>query len=449
MTTLFAFLATLAILIVFHEFGHYLVARLSGIKVLRFSVGFGPVVARRIDRHETEWALSAIPLGGYVKMLDEREAPVPPAWLDRAFNRQSLAIRSAVVAAGPLANLLLAILLFWTLFMAGVPTLKPVLGDPPPDTPAAKVGIRAGDRVARVADEAVESFENLHWLVLKHGIGQHALTLEIQDSTGRTLTRTLSLQGLDERFEQEPLLQLGLVRFLPRLEPILGELQPDGAGSRAGLHAGDRILAIDGQPLGTWDEAVTRIRKSPGRTLDFLVAGREGERHVSVVPDAVDDKGLTIGRIGASPWLDETLKDRFMTETRYGPLQAFGKALDRTWALSTFSLEMMARMVVGQVSIKNLSGPITIADYAGQSASIGWSSFIAFLALVSISLGVLNLLPIPLLDGGHLLYYFVEFVTGRPVSQQVQEIGQKIGIGLLSLLMFFALYNDLQRLFAG
>lgn len=449
MTTLLAFLATLAILIVFHEFGHYLVARLAGVKVLRFSVGFGQVVARRTDRHGTEWALSAIPLGGYVKMVDEREAPVAPDLLERAFNRKPLGARAAIVAAGPLANFLLAILLFWALFMAGVPILKPVLGEPPAGTPAALAGIRSGDTVVSINDEPVESFQDLHWLTLKHAIGQPSLRVETLDAGDHLAYRTLDLAGQDESFEQSPLKALGLVRHLPPMEPVLGELVGDGAASRGGLRSGDRIVAIDDQRIGTWEQLVETVRAAPGKSLTFLIE-REGEpKRVTLAPDAIEGGGQVTGRIGAAPRLDPEVVAKYHGEARYGPFDALSRALSRTWELSVFSLEMLGRMVVGQVSLKNLSGPITIADYAGQSAQTGLASFVAFLALVSVSLGVLNLLPVPLLDGGHLLYYFAEFLTGKPVSERTQEIGQKIGIGLLSLLMFLALYNDLQRLFVG
>lgn len=453
MTTLLAFLATLAILIVFHEFGHYLVARMAGVKVLRFSVGFGKVIAQRTDSHGTEWALSAIPLGGYVKMLDEREAPVPDELLPRAFNRKSVGARAAIVAAGPLANFLLAILLFWALFMAGVPILKPVLGEPPAGTPAALAGIRSGDTVVSINDERVDSFQDLHWLALKHAIGQDSLRIETLDADNHLAYRALSLAGQDESFEQSPLKALGLVRYLPAIDPVLGDLIGGGAASRGGLRSGDRVLAIDGRSIGVWDQVVAAVRASPGKPLRFLIERQGTRRELTLVPETVEGgqrgDGRLYGRIGAAPKLDLDLLSKYQGEARYGPVDALARAASRTWELSVFSLEMLGRMIVGQVSIKNLSGPITIADYAGQSAQTGLASFVAFLALVSVSLGVLNLLPVPLLDGGHLLYYFAEFFTGRPVSERIQEIGQKIGIGLLTLLMFFALYNDIQRLFVG
>lgn len=449
MTTLLAFLTTLGILIVFHEFGHYFVARLAGVKVLRFSVGFGKIVGFKTDRHGTEWALSAIPLGGYVKMLDEREAPVPDALLGEAFNRKPVVARMAIVAAGPLANFLLAILLFWALFMIGVPVLKPVLGEPPVGTPAAQVGIRAGDTVVSIAGEPAESFQDLHWLVLKHGVGRDSLRIETLDAGSHLGERDLAIPSEDESFEQSPLKVLGLTRYLPPIAPVLGEIAGDGTASRAGLRANDRILDIEGKTIDEWEQVVSSVRAAPGKPLRFRIERQGREQSFTVIPESVDSDGKVIGRIGAGPRIDEAVFGPYQGEARYGPVEALKRAAARTWELSAFSLEMLGRMVVGQVSIKNLSGPITIADYAGQSAESGLASFVAFLALVSVSLGVLNLLPVPLLDGGHLLYYFAEFFTGRPVSDHVQEIGQKIGIGLLSLLMFFALFNDLHRLFVG
>ncbi len=453
MTTLLAFLATLAILIVFHEFGHYAIARLAGVKVLRFSVGFGKIIARRTDRHGTEWALAAIPLGGYVKMLDEREAPVAEESLGQAFNRKSVGARAAIVAAGPLANFLLAILLFWALFMSGVSILKPVLGEPPSGTPAALAGIKAGDTVTAINGEPVESFQDLHWLALKHALAANSLSVETVDAKGYLAQRVLVLTEKDESFEQSPLKALGLQRYLPALPPVLAELTPNGVAARSGLQPGDHIRAIDDRPVGQWDEVVAIVRKSPNVRLRFLVDRQGQSREFVVIPEAVAGNDQTpapdSGRIGAAPRIDPALFAPYQAEVRYGPVEALSRALARTWELSTFSLQMLGRMLIGEASLKNLSGPITIADYAGQSAAGGTASFIAFLALVSISLGVLNLLPVPLLDGGHLLYYFAEFLTGRPVPERIQEIGQRIGIGLLGLLMFFALFNDLQRLFVG
>jgi regulator of sigma E protease len=452
MTTLLAFVFTLAVLIVFHEFGHYWVARRMGVKVLRFSVGFGQVIASRSDRHGTEWAVAAIPLGGYVKMLDEREGDVPIEQLDQAFNRKSVAARAAIVAAGPLANFLLAILLFWGLFLAGVPILKPIVGEPVAGSAAQLAGMHSGETITRINGEAITSWQDLHWLALKQVLRGAALQIETVDGRGYVAYRTLSAPELNDEkkkneMEQAPLKALGLVRYLPPLAPVLGQLSPDGVATRAGLRSGDRIVAIDGVAMTTWEQVVEVVRRSPGRSLQVNLERTGQIREVALTPATARDGDSSIGRIGAGPRIDPEVLARLHGTAHFGPLEAMQRALARTWELSAFSLEMLGRMIIGQASLKNLSGPLTIADYAGQSAESGVGSFVAFLALVSVSLGVLNLLPVPLLDGGHLLYYFAEFLTGRPVPEHIQEIGQKIGMGLLGLLMFFALYNDLSRLF--
>jgi regulator of sigma E protease len=449
MTTLLAFLVTLAILIVVHEYGHFKVARLAGVRVLRFSVGFGPVIASRTDRHGTEWSLSAFPLGGYVRMLDEREGEVPPEQMDQAFNRKPLGRRAAIVAAGPIANFLLAILLFWGLNLTGVPVLKPILGTPEPNTPAAHAGIQAGETVVAVNGERPESWQDLHLLALKHGFRHDRLRLETQSGLGHYAYRDIQVPERDEAFEQSPLETLGLKRHLPPVEPVLGEVAAGGVADRAGLRGGDRILSINGQAMARWEQVVERIRASADTPLRLEVMRTEQTRNVELTPAAAEHNGQRIGRIGVAPRIDPAVMESLRGVAQYGPWDGFTRALTRTWELSVFSLEMMGRMVMGQASLKNLSGPITIADYAGQSAESGLTSFIAFLALISLSLGVLNLLPVPLLDGGHLLYYLAEFVTGHPVSERTQEVGQKIGISLLAVLMFFALYNDFHRLIAG
>lgn len=449
MTTLLAFLFTLAVLIVFHEFGHYWVARRMGVKVLRFSVGFGQVIASRTDRHGTEWALSAIPLGGYVKMLDEREGDVATDQLDQAFNRKSVGARAAIVAAGPLANLLLAVLLFWGIFMAGVTVLKPIIGEPDQGSPAHLAGMHASEIISTLDGEAVASWQDLHWLVLKKVLRGEDITLETVDSRGYVAYRTLPAPAPSDEVQQAPLQALGLTRYLPPVPPVLGEIAADGVAAKAGLTQGDRILSIDGVPMQTWEEVVRTVRASADRGLTMQVQRGNRQLEVSLTPARVQQGNQTIGRIGAGPRVDPVVIEKLHREVEYSPLDALQRAFARTWELSAFSLEMLGRMLTGEASIKNLSGPITIADYAGQSAAMGLESFLAFLALVSVSLGVLNLLPVPILDGGHLLYHLAEFLTGRPISERVQEIGQKIGASLLGLLMFFALFNDLSRLFSG
>ncbi len=450
MTTLIAFLVAIAILIVVHELGHYGVARLAGVKVLRFSVGFGPVIARRVDRHGTEWVISALPLGGYVKMVDEREGDVAAADLPHAFNRQSVGRRAAIVAAGPLANFMLAIVLYWALFVHGLPGVKPILAEPPAGTPAALAGFTPGERVTAVNGEAVEDWQGMHWRILRHGVGADRLRLDSVDAVGHLHFRELDLSGVRlVDAERDPLAAMGLLRLGPEFDPVIGEVVAGGAAARAGLRAGDRFLALDDHPTRTWREAVEHIRARPDVAIDIRFERDGEERTARVVPDRVRAGTEEIGRIGAAPRIDEARFAPFRTEIRLGGLEAIQRAVAKTWELSIFSLDMLGRMLFGEVSLKNLSGPVPIADYAGRSAQAGWIAFVGFLALISVSLGVLNLLPIPLLDGGHLLYYLAEVLTGRPVSESVQIIGQKIGAALLAGLMFLALYNDLQRLLGG
>jgi len=432
---------------VVHEFGHYLAARLAGVKVLRFSIGFGkPLLSRRFGRDQTEWALAALPFGGYVKMLDEREGEVPAAEAHRSFNRATVWRRIGIVIAGPIANFLLAIVFYWALFVNGLPAMKPLVGEPPVGTPAAQAGLVAGDEIRRVNGIDTQSFQDLRLNLLRAGVAGGPIALELAD--GRSVRFDVPPIGA-ENLERDTLRPLGIVRYDPQIEPVIGKVLPDGAAARAGFQPGDRLIAANGSAVVNWQGWVQLIRQHPAKPLriEYERQGRRGE--LTVVPDAVDEAGQRIGKIGAGPRVDESVIATLMTEVRYGPIEALWQGAAKTWEMSVFTLEMMGRMVLGQVSWKNLSGPLTIADYAGQSATLGWISFVGFLALVSVSLGVLNLLPVPLLDGGHLMYYVAEVLTGHPVSERAMEIGSRIGMTLLLLLMSFALYNDLQRLIGG
>jgi len=438
------FLVAISILVVAHEFGHYLAARLAGVKVLRFSLGFGkPVFSRRFGRDQTEWTVAALPLGGFVKMLDEREGEVPAAEAHRSFNRATVWRRIGIVVAGPVANFLLAIVFYWALLVHGLPALKPVIGEPPAGTPAAQAGLVAGDEIRRVNGVATQSFQDLRLNLLRAGVAGDAITLGLSD--GRSVR--LDASRLEtENLDRDVLRPLGIVRYDPEIAPVIGQVLPDSAAARAGFKPGDRVIAADGQAVANWQDWVQRVRQHPGTPLRIEYE-RQGQRtELTVTPDAVVEAGERIGRIGAAPQVDEAVLAALMTEVRYGPLDALWQGAVKTWDMSLFTLEMMGRMVIGQVSWRNLSGPLTIADYAGQSATLGWVAFVGFLALVSLSLGVLNLLPIPLLDGGHLMYYVAEALTGRPVSERTMEIGSRIGMALLVLLMSFALFNDLRRL---
>lgn len=445
--TVLWFLVAIGVLVVIHEFGHYLAARLAGVKVLRFSVGFGkPLFSRRLGRDQTEWTVSALPLGGYVKMLDEREGAVPAGEVHRAFNRAGVWRRIGIVLAGPMANFLLAVVLYWALFVNGLPALKPMIGEPPADSPAAIAGLVAGDEIDRVNDTEIRSFQDLRLTLLRAGVAGSRVELGLK--SGRSVE--LDAAGVQtDQLDQDPLQPLGITRFDPEIPAVIGMVVEGGAAARSNLQTGDRIRSVDGEPLVSWQEWVRLIRASPQQALEVEVE-RDGSRLlVSLTPDSVEEAGKPVGKIGAAPRVDKAILAGLMTEVRYGPVDGLVQGVKKTWEMSVFTLEMLGRMVLGQVSWKNLSGPLTIADYAGQSASLGWISFVGFLALVSVSLGVLNLLPVPVLDGGHLLYYIYEVLTGRAVSEKVMEYGMRIGMALLLLLMSLALYNDLQRLFAG
>lgn len=451
LVTLAAFALALGILIVFHELGHYAVARRCGVKVLRFSVGFGtPLITRRVGADRTEWMIAAFPLGGYVKMLDEREGPVAPEEAGRAFNRQPVWRRFAIVLAGPAANFLLAIALYWFLFMHGVPGMKPVLGPAVPGTPAAAAAFQSGETIIKIAGEPVLTWQEARWILLQQAVAKATVTLEVQGSRGERYWRRLDLSALSpDDLDGNFLRKLGFISQQPAVRPVVGRVAPEGPAARAGLQEGDEIIEVNGRAVSRWEDLVKEVRGSGARPIELRVKRGGALMLIGVTPEAVLEDGVRVGKIGVAPHIDRGEMERLWINVRYSPGAALIKALDKTWETSAFSLQMLAKMVVGEASWKNVSGPITIADYAGQSAQMGFAAYLGFLALISLSLGVLNLLPIPLLDGGHLMYYIVEMIRGRPVSERAMEMGQQVGIALLFTLMAFALYNDIHRLVSG
>ncbi|MGB0129695.1 MAG: RIP metalloprotease RseP [Rhodocyclaceae bacterium] len=446
-----AFALALGVLIVVHELGHYLVARAAGVKVLRFSVGFGkPLFARRVGADGTEWAIAAFPLGGYVKMLDEREDPVPAAELHRAFNRQNVWKRIAIVSAGPVANLLLAIALYWGLYLYGVQEVRPLTGAPPAGSMAEAAGIAEGELVVRVNGKPVQTWQELRWELTQLALQKVPVRLETANEQREIVFRNLDLSRIDGGdLDSDLLNRIGLKLARPNLPAIIGKVAAGSVAEGAGMQEGDRVVAADGKPVATWLDVVGTIRAAPGRPL--VLEWLRGERRYveTVVPDEVSEKGARVGRIGVAVRDDPEVREKMLTLVRYGPLDGLLKATEQTWDTAIFSLKIFGRMLMGEVSWRNLSGPVTIADYAGQSAQMGPSYYLRFLAAISISLGVLNLLPIPILDGGHLMYYMVEIIKGGPLSERAMEIGQQVGLALLMMLMAFALYNDFNRLLSG
>jgi regulator of sigma E protease len=449
MITVLAFIVTLGLLIVVHEYGHYRVAVACGVKVLRFSVGFGRTLWSR-QRGETEFVIAALPLGGYVRMLDEREAPVSAHELHRAFNRQSLAKRSAIVAAGPIANLLLAVLLYACAHWIGIEEPKAVLGSPTADSLFERAGVHAGDWVRAYAEgddtwTEVASLNELTWQVIRHALNQQAMELSITDAQGRGQRRvSLDLDRLAVReIDADTMRQIGLPGAFR--EPVMGEVRAGGPAAAAGLRPADRIERIDGAPIIDVQPVFERIRAAvrdgAGVPMNWRVQ-RDGQSiDLVVTPRVITEGARTLGRIDAAVG---TVPERVLV--RYGALDGLVKGVQRTWDMSLLSLKMLGRIVIGQASVRNLNGPLTIADAAGQSAQQGLVTFIGFLAVVSLSIGVLNLIPLPMLDGGHLMYYLFEAVTGRPVSDLWLARLQRGGVAILLLVMSVALYNDVARL---
>jgi regulator of sigma E protease len=447
MIDLLAFLVTIAVLVTFHEFGHYCVAKLCGVKVVRFSLGFGkPFCTWRM--FDTEWALSPIPLGGYVRMLDEREGLVLPEERHRSFTAQSVGRRMAIVAAGPLANLALAVLLYWIVAAQGVTQLKPWVGTVVPDSPAAVSGFVPGDRIETIDGLSVANWQDVHAALLgSAGNPDRPVDIVVRQG-GVRVVRRVDLPEFAAAFASQ--LEEGNIGILPeRPMPVIGRIQAGGAAMQAGLMPGDRLVSVDGRSVSTWTEWTRVIRDNPGKLLEITVIRQGQTRVIGVRPALLEQPAGFVGYIGAGAQMDSTWFSTLQYVERFDVQSAGREALHRTLDTSWMTLKLMGRMLDGSVSVSNLSGPLGIADAAGETAREGIISYLEFLALISISIGVLNLLPIPVLDGGHLMYYTAELVRGKPLSERVQMLGQRIGFGILAALMAFAVLNDISRLFGG
>jgi len=448
-TSLLAFLAAIAILVAIHEFGHYWVAKKLGVKILKFSIGFGKPLWKHVsEADKTEYIVAAIPLGGYVKMLDEREGEVAEADLPRAFNRQPVSSRIAIVAAGPLFNFLFAIVAYALMYMVGVNDIKPVIGEVLPDSIAAQAGVSSGDVIETVNGRESPGWESATLTLINEALDSGQVELGMRDANGKMVERSLDLSNSSRLLgEGDVLKNMGIKPWRPEVAPVFDELIESGSAARSGLKSGDQVVEIDGQAIHLWEEMVEHIKASPGKPLNMSV-DRKGERLDFVVtPDSVEQENEQIGRIGVTPKVDQAQIDAMRVNVRYGLVESFTRGADQTWNMSVLTLRVMWKMVTGQASLKNISGPLTIAEFAGVSALIGVAAFLSFLGLLSVSLGVFNLLPVPMLDGGHLLFYFIEIIKGSPLSEGAEAFGQRIGLTLLGGLMFVVFYNDITRLF--
>jgi regulator of sigma E protease len=447
-TSAVALIITLGILIAFHEYGHFWVARRMGVKVLRFSIGFGkPLWSKKAGSDQTEYVVAAIPLGGYVKMLDEREGDVPQEEVHRAFNRQPVRKRIAIVVAGPLFNFIFAIFAYFIMYLIGVPGVKPLVGDVTPESAAARAGIVKGDEIVQVGGQETPTWNTVRMALLQYSLDNDRIVLQVKDQGGAIHEAPLDLQGITMEEKQQRLVsRLGMQPFRPAYPAIIGQLSDDGAAQRDGLRPGDRVLSVDGKEVSLWEDWVDVIRDNPDKTLSVQIERDAGVIVIDLTPKREQTEQGEIGRIGAAPQVSPELIEQYRAVVSYGPVKAMWTGITETWRMSVLTLRMLGKMLVGEVSLENLSGPITIATYAGYTASIGLTTFLSFLAIVSISLGVLNLLPIPILDGGHLLMYVIEGIKGKALSEEVQAKMQQFGMVILAMLMMLAFYNDIMRL---
>jgi len=441
-----SFILALGILVTVHEYGHFWVARKAGVKVLRFSIGFGKPLLKWHDKYNTEYVIAAIPLGGYVKMLDERVDEVPANQRHLSFNAKSVQARIAIVAAGPMANFLFAIFSLAVMYMVGVQTIKPVVGNVVEGSRAEQAGILPTQQIIKIGDDDISNWQDATFSLMSH-LGDKSVAVTLRNENYQQTTQTLNLDGwkLDQQ-DVPPLSSLGIVPFRPQATLTIAAITKDSAAEQANLQVNDVILAVNGETMSSWQQLVNLITQSANKSLQFSVKRQDSIKTIIVTPNSrVVSNGVEQGFLGVAPVVEQW-PDDFVETRHYGPLDSIVLGTKETWRLITLSFDMIGNLITGQVSVKNLSGPVGIAVGAGTSVSYGLVAFLSFLALISVNLGVFNLLPLPVLDGGHLMYYIIELLRKKPVSEKTQEFGFKVGALLLIFLTCFALFNDVSRL---
>ncbi len=448
---LMSFVVALGILVTVHEYGHFWVARKNGVKVERFSVGFGKAIWRKTDKQGTEYVLALIPLGGYVKMLDERVDQVSPEDKDKTFNSKSVYQRIAIIAAGPFANFAFAIFAFYLMFLIGVPSIKPIIGKISENSPVAQAGIKSGSEIVEVAGQKTLDWQGVN-MALITAMGNNELTIKAKLPNSQ-FVKSYQLDTRNWHYKPESkeaknssaITSIGMQPYIPKVYPEVAFIQKNSPAEQAGLQVGDKFIAIDGQKINDWQAFSSLIKQYPEQNVTITVLRNQEQLSLNVVPQAKEIQGKVVGYLGISPKVDP-YPEEYRIELNYGVIEALSQSVEKTWQLVTLSFNMIGKLITGDISVKNLSGPIAIAQGAGSSAGYGFVYFLGFLALISVNLGIINLLPLPVLDGGHLLYYLIELLTGKPVPENVQEVGFKFGALALLGLMSIAIYNDLLRL---
>jgi regulator of sigma E protease len=447
--TLFYFIIAIGSLVAIHEFGHFWVARKVGVKVIRFSIGFGKVLwSYQKTPDSTEYVLSAIPLGGYVKMVDEREGAVAEQDLPFAFNRQSVLARTAIVAAGPVFNLLLAIVLYWSVFMIGETGMRPIIGKVESGTLAYSAGFTEGEEIVSVNDKITPTWlAAMEMLFSSAPDGESGINVTVKNAAAFKKTHILKIPAAATQQPELLYQHLGLKPWTPLIKPVIDKVLPNSAAAAAGLHSKDLIISADGLAMKDWMQWVDYVQKRPNKPIKLIVDRNAQPLSLTIKPQPVESGKKTVGKIGAGVYVPEKLIESLQVTYTLPVTDAFVAAVEKTWYYAITSLSMMGKMLIGHASVDNLSGPISIAQYAGQSAEMGLVHFLKFMALVSVSLGVLNLLPVPVLDGGHLMFFAIEAIKGSPVSEKAQLVFQNIGVALLMSLMVLSVFLDVDRLF--